>query len=426
LKNLLVIILLVGVTVSLKAQTNIIFTRLLSFDGTNGARPFAGLTIGNDGNLYGTTCSGGIYDRGTIFKMTPNGKLTMLFSFNGTNGFDPEGELAQGNDGNLYGTTRHGGNGYDTLHQFGAGTIFRINTDGKGFTNLYFFSLMGEPVGGLALGEEGNFYGVTQWGGKGSEGTIFRISPDGNFKTLISLDDKTGANPNSGLIFGRDGNLYGTMGFGGNFYTGDFFRLTTNGDFKILASFNETNNPRVSRSKLTQGADGDFYGTTQFGGAYDNRRVGDDDVGNGTVFKVATNGSVTTLASFNGWNGAHPRGVLVQANDGNFYGVTAHDMAEVIAQPQFNMTPTIPDADYTSGTIFKVTTNGIITKLFSFTGASFEYAMTNGYGPYGLVADSNGNFYGATILGGERAHMAGYASGTIFKFRVQTNSSSKK
>ena len=95
-------------TFCLQAQTNVAFTRLVSFDGTNGAMPFAGLTLGKDGNFYGTTCRGGEYGNGTIFKMTPDGRITKLFSFNGTSGYFSDGELVQGKDENLYGMTTLG------------------------------------------------------------------------------------------------------------------------------------------------------------------------------------------------------------------------------------------------------------------------------------------------------------------------------
>jgi uncharacterized repeat protein (TIGR03803 family) len=424
-RKFFILIFTLGVAFRICAQTNIIFTRLFSFDGTNGARPLAQLTIGKDGNIYGTTDAGGVNDLGTIFKLTPSGRLTTLFSFDGYDGCRPAGELIQGPNDELYGVTIHGGKGYDELHKFGNGTIFKIKIDGTCFTNLYFFSGGNDSGCGLALGPDGYFYGMTQWGGKTGLGMIYRISPNGDFKTIISFDGNTAMGPENSLVLGKDDNFYGTLAFGGKFQTGVFFRLTTNGVFAILASFNETNNIGVCRNKLAQGADGDFYGTTEFGGAYNNRPFDNQHVGDGTFFKVSTNGTVTELASFNGWNGAHPRGQLVRASDGNFYGVTLHDMPAVIAQPKFNMRPTIPDADYTGGTIFRATTNGNITKLFSFTGRFYEYAMTNGYGPNGLAADSNGYFYGTTVLGGEKAHMAGYASGTVFKFRLEPASQSK-
>ena len=214
MKKITCLISIVTASMCMNAQTNVNFKRLVSFDGTNGAKPFAGLIIGKDGNLYGTTVSGGVYNNGTIFKMSPNGTISTLFSFNGTNGFFPSSELVQGADGKLYGSTSHGGNGYDNLHSGGAGTIFKISTDGRDFTNLYFFGGMGEPVGGLVLATDGNFYGTTQWGGTGNVGTIFRISPEGDFKTLASLGISFSC-PDSGLVLGRDSNMYGTMAVGG-------------------------------------------------------------------------------------------------------------------------------------------------------------------------------------------------------------------
>lgn len=378
------------------AQTNVTFVSLFSFDATSGVRPDFGLTIGADRNLYGTTFQAGAYGHGTIFKITPSGRLTVLFSFNGTNGCLPAGELVQGPDGALYGSTSHGGHGYDPVRQAGAGTVFRINTDGQGFTNLHFFEGMGEPVGELVCAPDNNFYGLTKWDGAGHEGSIFRISPEGKFETLLSLNDKTGAIPTSGMILGKDGNMYGTMAWGGQYYTGDFFRLATNGLFTVLASFEETNNVRVSRNKLTQGANGDFYGTTVYGGPYNNEPENDGD-GDGTVFKVGTNGAITTIAVFNGTNGAHPKGALVQSRDGSLYGVSAGD----------------------NSTIFRVTTNGIIETLYSFWLPFRGYWVTNGWRPCGVVEDDTGAFYGTTALGGAMAHSAGFGGGTIFRFTVK-------
>jgi uncharacterized repeat protein (TIGR03803 family) len=127
--------------VQLHAQT---LTTLVSFNGTNGEYPSAGLTLGNDGNFYGTTYTGGNTNLnspngcGTVFKITTNGTLTTLVSFSITNGFAPaQALIIAGNT--LYGTTYYGGNA-------GVGTIFAVNTDGSSFTNLYDFGIQNNLV----------------------------------------------------------------------------------------------------------------------------------------------------------------------------------------------------------------------------------------------------------------------------------------
>lgn len=389
MKRLIGMICFVASLVTLSAQSNILFTRLVSFDGTNGALPYAGLILARDGDFYGTTARGGSYNKGSIFKVTTMGKLTMLFSFDGTNGSSPFTGLVQGRDGFLYGVCSIAG-------------VYRIAPDGSGFTSLHRFLEENKPTQGLTLGADGNLYGFTPYGGVGNNGAIFRITPKGEFQIVLSCNSQSGYGCGE-LIVGRDGNLYGTMAGGGAFSNGNFFRLTTNGLFTILSSFSGTNFVRVSRNRLLEGDDGNFYGTTEFGGESDNVRVGDDrvDIGDGTVFMVNTNGVTKTLASFKGWNGSHPRGGLIQTSDGNLYGVTAYE-----------------NSYYSNGTIFKATTNGEITMLYSFKMPTYEYSMTNGAAPCGIIRHPNGDFYGVTIFGGEKAYMAGYASGTIFKFHI--------
>jgi uncharacterized repeat protein (TIGR03803 family) len=189
-------------------QTNIAFIRLLSFDGTNGSRPFAGLTVGSDGILYGTTSRGGKYDKGSIYKFTTNGILTTLLSFDGTNGWSPDSELVQGLDGKLYGVCDIAG-------------VFSIATDGTGFTSLHHFLNENTPRYGLTLGADGKFYGYMPFGGTGNNGAVFRITSNGVFEIVLSCDVQTGSFCD-GLALGGDGNFYGTMAFGGKWYTGNF------------------------------------------------------------------------------------------------------------------------------------------------------------------------------------------------------------
>ncbi len=152
------------------------FTLLYSFAGTDGAHPYTGLVAASDGNLYGTTSSGGANGQGTLFKITLGGQLTTIYNFctlsGCTDGSAPMGALVEGTDGNFYGTTLGGGtNG-------GGGTIFSVTRGGK-FTPLYSFAPDDFPSGGLVQGTDGSFYGTTLYGGggvcnnAGVAGTVF-------------------------------------------------------------------------------------------------------------------------------------------------------------------------------------------------------------------------------------------------------------
>jgi uncharacterized repeat protein (TIGR03803 family) len=353
-----------------KVTTNGALTTLVSFANTNGAYP-SGLTLGSDGNFYGMTWAGGAYTNrfgnglGTVFQVTSSGALTTLVSFNGTNGAGPETRLTLGSDGNLYGTTS--GISFD----FSFKGIFLVTTNGV-LTTLTSF----HPDGGLTLGNDGNLYGTTSDGGSYGDGSLVQVTTNGLVSTLASFESP-GAAPNS-LIQGPEGDLFGTTRGPGY---GTIFRLTTNKVFTTLLSFDFTNG--IGPSALALGGDGSFYGTTEFGGNFDG----------GTVFKVATNGALTTLASFAGTNGGGPRAGLTLGSDGAFYGTTDDGMGDV------------------EGTVFRVA-NGILTTLVYFNGA-------NGAFPEGLTFGSDGNLYGATDRGGLYTNSIGTYFGTVF--RMATN-----
>lgn len=187
----------------------------------DGREPLSGLIQGTDGYLYGTTNFGGAHQYGTIFKITPKGALTTLYSFSGNDGVEPAGHLTQASDGNLYGMTQGGGTG-----SYPGGTVFKLTTKGA-LTTLYTFPCTvnscpdgGQPLGALAQGTDGNFYGTTYVGGDYSGacaafgcGTLFMLTPAGTMTTLHTFSASE-SNPSSGVMQSTDGNFYGTT-FGG-------------------------------------------------------------------------------------------------------------------------------------------------------------------------------------------------------------------
>ena len=249
-----------------RVTTNGSFTMLVDFnyeDGANlgyGAYPVSSLTLGPDGNFYGTTEGGGTSGKGTLFKVTTNGSLTTLVYFSGANGTGPDAALTLGPDGNFYGTTDQGGSG-------NYGTVFKVSTNGGLTTLVSFANTNGaSPLANLTLGPDGNFYGTTAGGGGSGYGTVFKVSTNGGLTTLVGFTNTNGAYPYASLTLGPDGNFYGTTAGGGGSGYGTVFKVSTNGGLTTLVSFTNTNGAHPDAS-LTLGPDGNFYGTTQDGGS---------------------------------------------------------------------------------------------------------------------------------------------------------------
>ena len=374
------------------ARGGVIFTTLVSFTGTGGAypgaNPYAGLTLGLDGNFYGTTALGGTNNQGTIFQLTPGGVFTSLLSFNVTNGSNPYAALTPGADGFFYGTTFAGG-------VSNWGTIFQITITGA-FTNLFSFIGADHPGQGanpgaaLVQAADGSFYGTADYGGAYTNatqggygyGTVFRATTDGTVSVPAGFNNTNGAHPSGGLVLGKDGNFYGTTTWGGRGISSSFpgygtvFKMTPDGTLTNIYMFTGFSDGGYIYAGLVQGRDGYLYGGAFSGGAY----------GYGTLFKVSTNGVFTPLHTFNSSESGTPYGGLTEGSDGNFYG-TAYGA-------------------YGFGGLFKLTPGGAFTNLVSFNNA-------NGAHPDGvLVQGPDGNFYGTTSQGG--AHSAG----TIFRLSV--------
>ncbi len=303
----IVFVLLAVTAIASPAQT---FTTLVNFDMTNGADPGTSLIQGTDGNFYGTTFYGGANGSGTVFQITAEGALTTLYSFcaqsSCTDGANPTAALVQGTDGDFYGTTGFGGVGT------GHGTVFKITPSGT-LTTLHIFVVSdgAVPTAALVQGSDGNFYGTTEYGGSNNLGTVFKMTPAGTLTTLYTFAGTDGSYPYAGLVQGSDGNFYGTTMDGGTNNLGTVFEITLAGTLTTLHSFNNTDGA-YPIGGLAQGADGNFYGTT------------DDDGPNnyGTVFEITPAGTLTTLHSFNNTDGAYPEAGLAQGTDGDFYGTT--------------------------------------------------------------------------------------------------------
>jgi uncharacterized repeat protein (TIGR03803 family) len=212
-------------------------TYLHVFNGSDGAKPYAGLVQATDGNFYGTTTEGGANGYGTIYRMTPGGSVSTLYHFRaGSDGSHPLfSALLQGSDGSLYGTTQFGGGSRD------AGTVFKI-TPGGAYTLLHSFTGQfipdgtpptGEagdgvqPSAGLVQASDGNYYGTTGGGGALGGGTAFMITPGGTYTQLYMFaGNAEGSSPTATLVQGADGNLYGTAQYGGTYNKGAIFRMT--------------------------------------------------------------------------------------------------------------------------------------------------------------------------------------------------------
>lgn len=285
-------------------------TLLWSFgSGADGVVPNGGLIELNDGSFYGTTAGGGAYGNGTIFRITSSGAESVLWSFRADgDGNFPIGELLQASDGNVYGMTRFGGAN-------NAGTVFRIAPSGMETVVISFSCTNGGPCAptrnGLIEVEEGVLYGLTSEGGTNGFGSIFKLTFGGALTTLASFAGDNGAWLLGNLVKAKDGDFYGVAGAGDEAQLGNVFRMTPDGQLSTLLVFRGDGDEGDAPSGgLIQASDGNLYGVTSSSG--------------GTLFQITPSGIETILSSFpsDGSSAHWPSGNLVQGKDGGLYGVT--------------------------------------------------------------------------------------------------------
>ncbi len=256
-------------------------------------------------------------------------------------------------------------------------TVTSVTAPGTSLISVYSFTGAndGANPNGLLRVANGSFYGTAQNGGTNLSGTIFQMTEGGAVTGLYSFtggDD--GATPFAPLAHGPDGNLYGTTFQGGAYDNGTVFSVTASGALSTLISLNITNGD-LPYAGLTLGGDSNFYGTTYQGGA----------AGRGTAFRISTDGVLTTLYSFaNGLDGGQVAAGLLQSSDGNFYGTTYQGGA------------------YGYGTVFQLTAGGALTTLAAFNATNGAYPLAE------LVQDASGNFYGTSTGGGAQNNGAVY------------------
>ena len=368
------------------------FTKLHDFDETNGGVPAGGLTLGRDGNFYGTTVRGGTTDLGTVFKMTPAGAVTVLHHFRRLDGCRPDAAPIQASDRNLYGTARACGAN-------DAGTVYKITTDGA-FSVLHSFGggpgIDGTNPSSLIQGADGALYGTTAGGGGGRD-TVFKITTSGVFSKLYSFFQYSfeGIYGTPGpLIQGTDGNLYGTTADGGAYGAGSVFKLTLGGDITELHIFDDRSAAGRAQGYrplggLVQGGDGNFYGAAILGGDSDG----------GVLFRVTPEGEYTVQAQLDMSTGEDPSTSPFLHTNGKIYGMTVYGGAKGwgtayhldVGAPSFiRAVPGTAKAGQTIGLLgafgdaAAVTFNGLDAPL-SGTGANYHTAVVPAGAATGLI-----------------------------------------
>ena len=250
------------------------YTQLYSFGAaaSDPINPMFALTEGGDGYLYGVTANGGARGAGAVFKISKAGAYSLVYSFDSApyaaGGTVPSGPLVLAPDGNLYGLTQRGG-------AYGTGTVYQISSGGAEAVIASFGGCVPDPFfpsGALTVGGDGNLYGITAFVGPESNdsGIAYVVTLSGIIRSIYRFaPPKAGANFNQdvqgGLLLGSDGNFYGLTTRGGDFGTdgsGTAYMLTPGGAYTLLHSFGGNNDGSGPAGLLAQTSDGTFFGIT--------------------------------------------------------------------------------------------------------------------------------------------------------------------
>jgi uncharacterized repeat protein (TIGR03803 family) len=355
-----------------------IFTPL----NTYGGYPNAPLINDGQGNLIGQVWDSvvkGQFSNGSVFSVAPNGTPTTLHAFALDEGY-PGAPIVRTSDGSIYGVTEQGG-----ANQ--TGSVYRIGADGS-FIVLHSFAAFttthshqnadGDDPLSLVMGSDGALYGVTLDGGVNNLGTIFRITTDGQFSLLYTFaplaQSGVDANEPCSLISGADGALYGTTLRNNTQSYGSVFRITTGGQLSIVHTFSDEQSHFCP--SLMQAHDGNFYGTVS------SSHPGTSYNYSGVVYRLTPDGKTTDLHKFTplstsntNTDGADPIGVI-QASDGNLYGVTNGG------------------GSHSAGTLFEISSSGGFKKLYTFPTALNGYPF--GFPSANIVQGADGALYGTT------------------------------
>jgi uncharacterized repeat protein (TIGR03803 family) len=371
------------------------FTVLHNFGGPEGETPAAPLVQGVDGSFYGVAAHGGDFTvlppdgAGTVFRMDANGSVQTLHTFRGPEGAWPK-SLIQARDGFFYGTATFGGQPGITNLNPGTGTIFRMDTSGA-VTLLYVFPYAigggSSQPGPIVQGKDGALYGTAlgAFGTNAIGGYVYRFDPiTGDLRHLHDFTGSDGAIPTGPLFQAGDGFFYGTTNQGGPWNSGVIYKVDAFGRFTLLHSLSPLFPGEGSEPKggVVQASDGFFYGTTEKGGY------------GGEIFRMDAAGNFTVLHRFDAYfsDGGFPKSGLIEGRDGFLYGTAAKGGQPVNASRY--------------GVVYRMDKSGAVTVMHTFTGP-------DGYEPWAaLVQGTDGGLYGSTVVGG--------TAGLGVLFRVDT------